>query len=181
LPVTGVVDKQNLEVASAETQLFSTSQFLKQTTTKKEHKMKMKTLGAGIVGCLLVAGYSGCDKNQSASNPPGDVQKAAESAGTAAKPAMDAAAKEVKPAVEKAADTAAKQADAASSQAQGFIDKAKSFVAEKKYQEALNTLGQLKNLKLTADQQKLVDDLKAQIQKLMSSDAGKSVGNLLGK
>jgi F0F1-type ATP synthase membrane subunit b/b' len=119
--------------------------------------MKIKTLG--VVGCLLVATFSGCNKDQSASNPPSDVPKAAENAGAQAKPVVDAAVKEVDPAVSHAIDTA------------------KSFVTEKKYQEALNTLAELKDVKLTPEQQKVVDDLKAQIQKLMAADAG----NLMGK
>jgi hypothetical protein len=75
--------------------------------------------------------------------------------------------------------TTAKQAVAAPAEAQSLIDKAKDLVSEKNYGEALNTLKQLSTFKLTPDQQKVVDDLKAKVEKLMSNSAvSNAVGNL---
>jgi len=150
----------------------------------------MKTTNRYTLLALTVCGtallLSACSKKEEPSAPTAsDAQK---SAGSIADEAQKQAAN-VKAAAETAAAEAKKQAEAAAaaaqSQAQGLMDRAKSLMAEKKYTEALGSLNELSKLQLTADQQKWLDDMKAQIQKAIAgqatSDATKSVGDLVPK
>ena len=124
----------------------------------------------GSAGSLLVS----CgQKQQSVPEPPAKVEQAPEApAAATAKPAdMPAPAVAI--------------STPATDQAQGLIDKVKGLIVEKKYTEALAALQDLSALKLTAEQQAMANELKAQIQKAMSaqatSEATKAAGGLLGK
>jgi len=74
---------------------------------------------------------------------------------------------------------------AATAKTQELIVKATSLVAEGKYSDASAVLQQLAGQTLSSDQQKLVDGLKAQIEKALvakaAGDAAGSVGDLLKK
>lgn len=68
--------------------------------------------------------------------------------------------------------------DQAAKAAESTIATIKQLIGDKKYKEALTSLQQAAKLQLTPEQKKTVDDLLAQVQKLLATDAVKAVGGI---
>jgi hypothetical protein len=125
---------------------------------------------------LLLAGLlAGCGQKEQSTPAPSGTREPASGQGAVetAKQAADTATAEAK----KAADTAQKTVDQATAQAQILIDQTKTFLSQNKYQDALAGMQKLRGLTLSAEQQKLVSDLKTQVQKL-GGDIEKGIGDL---
>jgi hypothetical protein len=168
------------------------NQTVHDTYNERNRHMKITHSILGLTAGAALLLTSGCGKEQP---PSGETPQAPSPAASEAQPmaeAAKAAAEQVKTtataAAEQTAKTVTSQAQtavaAANTQIQGLIDKAKGLLAEQKYQDALNTLQQLTTFKLSDEQQKLVDGLKAQIQTAMAkatgTNAASALGNILG-
>jgi hypothetical protein len=149
---------------------------IERSTNMKSAKFTTLLALASALGLIIGCGQ----KEQSAPEPAAPMEKAAEAVPAEMPKAVEAPA----PAVA-ASPEATPAATATIDQAQSQIDKAKSLLADNKYAEALTALKELSAMKLTPDQQTMVDGLKAQVEKAMqaqaTSDATKSVGGMLGK
>jgi len=165
------------------------------------------TLVLGLAGCSKhePATTAADDANKAAEAAKTEAAKAAETAKVAAARTAQAAEDEAAKVAEAAKVEAAKTAEAAKVEAakveaakaaeatqaadnaktQGLIDKIKSLIAEGKLSDAGSVLQQLGGQSLSSDQQKVVDGLKEQIQKVLAAKAAENaagnVGNLLKK
>ena len=75
---------------------------------------------------------------------------------------------------------AAYAAAATVQKSQGLIETAQKLAGENKYTEALQVIKDLASLRLTTEQQKLVDNLKEQIKKAMADKAGSEADKAIG-
>jgi ABC-type transporter Mla subunit MlaD len=174
-----------------------------QINTKEHHTMKLQNILPIWLASGLLLSLTACSKEEvkDTSTKAVDATKnAADKAATAVKDttekAVDAtrdAATTTSEAVKDAAATkdqtaAAKSAgNAASADIATVLANARKLVSEGKWQEAAKAIEPLGSLKLTPEQQSLLDQFKKQIAQLQTSgqkltdDANKAVGDLLKK
>ncbi len=144
-----------------------------------------KILTVGIAATALLA-LAGCSDDHSASVPTEkQIQPTSGNAANAPVPAADA----LKQAAGQAQTAASKLASEVDAKAQGMIETAKKLVADSNWTQAMDILQQLKNLKLTPEQQSIIDSLTKQVQTHVmkaatdkaAGDATKSLNTLLKK
>jgi hypothetical protein len=149
--------------------------------------MKTNAFITAIAASVTIVAFTGCNKNKE-SAPETTPQAASESAAPAAPttpavPAAPAAPATPAPAAPAAPAAVSTATSATASAADTLIAQAKSFIADKKYNDALDALNKLSGMVLTPEQQTTVNDLKAQVQKLMENATGTvdAAKSLLGK
>lgn len=117
------------------------------------------------------------DAAQAAQRDAAAATSQVQSTATQAAAQVEAAAQQTGAQLEQAAATATPEV-------QNLVQQAQSYLKEQKYADALGAVQRLTSLKLTPEQQKLVDDLRAQIQTAMAKtgagDAANKLGNALG-
>jgi hypothetical protein len=159
--------------------------------------MKTQTILATLFISGLLFGLTACSKQDvkdNTSTATDATKNATDKAANAVKETgdavSDAAKKTGDPVAEKTKETteAVKTATAnASADIMAALENAKKLVTEGKWQEAAKALEPLGSLKLTPEQQSLVDQLKKQIAQLQAGSqkvtegATKAVGDLLKK
>ncbi|MGN6555504.1 MAG: hypothetical protein ACTHLW_17500 [Verrucomicrobiota bacterium] len=152
--------------------------------------MKTERIICSLAVATVLAFASGCEKKDQTAAPESAASEAAPKESTVAsqisaatdnvKQTAENVTTEVKQATQNATAAATSKMEELKAGSQSLIDKAKALVNDKKYEDALASLKQLSNVKLTPEQQKTVDDLKAQIQKLMSSSIVTNTASALG-
>lgn len=127
-----------------------------------------------LTACLAIIASAGCSKS---STPSGEVPatNAVTAATDAAKDIAGKAVDTAKGAASQAVAAATNMVNAATSQFTDGVANAKKFITDKNYKGALDELGKLSSLQLTPDQTKVVDDLKAEATKLLSSGTAGAV------
>ena len=149
--------------------------------------MKINNSLIAVAVCTAAITIAGCSKSET----PAPVKDATDAAKGMAEKAADSAKDMTGKATEAVKDVAGKAVAAvtnAVSDATGpFADgiaSAKKMIADKNYQGALGELTKLSSMKLSDSQTKIVDDLKAEVQTLISKSTGgatDAVKGLLGK
>lgn len=145
------------------------------------------SLLALLAGAALLAGC-GDSSSSDSSSPAGSASAAISEATDAAKKTASEAAATVEKAATDATAAAKKTTDSAvaavNAQYQSAVEAIKKLIADGKGTEAMAKLKDLTaNLKLTPEQQKMVDDLMAQAQKALAggTDAAKKAADSLLK
>jgi cell division septum initiation protein DivIVA len=129
--------------------------------------MKIKNSILTATLCTAIIAFVGCSKNNSPTGETPATNAVTSAAKDMAGKAMDTA----KDVAGQAVAAATNMVSAASSQFTDGIAKAQQFIADKNYQGALDELSKLSSLQLSADQTKVVDDLKTQATKLLTGGA----------
>lgn len=138
-----------------------------------------------ITAATLAVWVTGCEEKKT--DIGSQIKQEADKAGDAVKNAAESVKETGEKVAKDVADKAKEVTAAASAKGQELIDSAKSLVAEGKFQEAMDKLKAIGGEKLSVDQQAIVDNLKAQIEKALASgqkaatDAAGAAGNLLKK
>ncbi len=142
-----------------------------------------------LVPSLALVACKDSTTTSSASPPPSPtpVEKTAVEASKTVEATAQKVSGAVQDAAKSAGNTVSDATAAAGAKFKEVLGKAQEFLTQGKLQEAQDSLKSLSDLKLTADQQKLVDDLKAKIQqaaaaaKTAGGEATKAVQGLLPK